>query len=576
MADGSNREGAYRTGFIKGAWDFRMHGANERLATFICGEHGDRNAVVPFLPGDEVVAKAEQACDEDGGVAVEVSIGGDSVPPGIKFADIGLEDECVLIAQPRRLASAAPTIKIVSWNLEAWNPDDLTYKAGGRTYRGAAASLAASHLHPRVTPGCWDVLVLVESGTRRLKQLSDILADEENFAYEHVQRPGADGMLGVLIVWRTSAVTRDDYTESVVIRQGGEYSSHPSGFAYLAVPLRPVGSNTYGLHHESLWVGGIHMKAGDTQFDRDARQGQADAIYVQMKRAYDTTDVRQSVIAGDFNHTVGPHTPLARLARGLGDSSTLLPRKGDFSGLQATHVFTRSNPYVPYASPIDYALVSPGLIVTAMTPLVVRHNGTNGQRCTDNIGFLNGTHVSDHLPLQFSVMLPRHPIIPATGCKPLGTPSPMRVEWRTATASHDPPHSAVELAVPVRIHSTAAFLSQMQLRDGNGVLSPVTELGRRMLFAFVLHACTTGTNEGDLYHTGDTRSDEVRAITDEFGHLWGAKVALYRGPPMRALQLGYWSSSDDQERPHPPRIVVVNGHDRWPWNLPLGQAPLYY
>jgi hypothetical protein len=119
------------------------------------------------------------------------------------------------------------------WNIEAFNHPFETVDQDGVVYHNSEASLLASGLHPFSTPSPWDILILVESGTRRLEELT-FLANTDDFEYEHQKRPGAySKYLGVLIIWKKKWVTR--YSHNIV--RIASTSGALGEFAYLAVPL---------------------------------------------------------------------------------------------------------------------------------------------------------------------------------------------------------------------------------------------------------------------------------------------------------------------------------------------------
>lgn len=298
-------------------------------------------------------------------------------------------------------------MRVVTWNLEAWN-GQLRHERNGKSYKNAAAALAVSNLHPVVTPDAWDVLVLVESGPGRIDELSSITGDTEKFGYEHLPRPGSrSDLLGVLIIWKKRHVER--YPSSVESVKIAKKNAELHEFAYHAVPLRLVGCHG---QDGGVWVGGVHLKAGDGYYQEDkVRTAQVRAIASAMKPALEMhrSAPRAYVIGGDFNSREGEAVQELQTLLPGGNACARVPRAQDFAkgSLHTTHVQTLFDNN-PYQDPIDFALISPSLRLLEVTPLDVKRD----RETTRNVGQLKqdgeyrATNVSDHLPLQFRVGFP--------------------------------------------------------------------------------------------------------------------------------------------------------------------------
>lgn len=335
----------------------------------------------------------------------DATAGPEGGPAGSALNYIVLDDGDESDEEDSTAAAAADApMRIVSWNLEAYETnmlvagkcatDTFHFQLDDRLMLGAEAALAASDLHPDVTDECWDVLVLVESGKERVRALWAIL-ENEAFGYEWLPRPG-EGPLGVLIVWRKGVVVRcDKGVKSIRVHRKWEADDGNCGnFAFLAVPLRRPGWN------EGVWVGGVHLKAGVSPDDGAVRRNQCALICKNIKEVTAKQGApRQAVLAGDFNSGDSEEEPVRQVQGELGLGAAVVPRFEDFTHEHTTHVRTHTERN-PYRCPIDFAVLTSGLEFE-MRQITVKGGG----RHTPHVGVLEGTHVSDHVPLNFSVKL---------------------------------------------------------------------------------------------------------------------------------------------------------------------------
>tara|TARA_Y100000385_G_C13105172_1_gene647082 strand:- start:4642 stop:6204 length:1563 start_codon:yes stop_codon:yes gene_type:complete len=311
-------------------------------------------------------------------------------------------------------------LRVVYWNLEKWlgaKQTDYYHKGKNKIYTGDESALASSNLHPDENPDAWDVLVLIESGQERINNLQPLLKDKR-FDYAHAVRSDMD--LGILIIWKTMIVQRSKLPE--VIYQ-------TSSFAYLAVPLEKVKSP-----NSKLWVGGVHLKSGDSfdisQHPIPGSNAAIRKLHVEERIAYPMNEVLKSsetnkeypsqyIIGGDFN-SIWEGSPKFLQSKLLGESDHL-PKPEHFTTQHhTTHVApgggTWNNPQSGWPGAIDHVLISTPMKVIDVTPIKITDSVRFDKHVdigNENMSYAKlGTpifkdnkkhNVSDHVPIQFTV-----------------------------------------------------------------------------------------------------------------------------------------------------------------------------